>query len=325
MKKGLIFVVLALLLTTQGTSAQSLSFSRGQNVSPAFEGWEQDADGSRYFLFGYMNRNWEEELDVPVGPDNNIEPGGPDQGQPTHQLPRRNRFVFRVPVPKAFTEKDEMIWTLVTKGKPEKAYATLRTDYFVDGVVRASEHGALGAGTSSPETRANKAPTVKIDGEKTRTAKVGQPLSLVAWTTDDGVPKPRFRGVAGERTVVASAGAVPSGTPDRETPLVNPTNPAWTPPRQSTVGSATGLRFSWFVYRGAGKVMFSPEQNKVWEDTRAGANSPWASRWTAPPVPADGKWTTEVTFSHPGTYVLRAFASDGALDHGQDLTVTVTP
>ncbi len=325
MKKGLIFAALALVLTSQGTRAQSLSFSRGQNVSPAFEGWEQDADGSRYFLFGYMNRNWEEELDIPVGPDNSIEPGGPDQGQPTHLLPRRNRFVFRVPVPKNFTEKDEMIWTLVTKGKTEKAYATLRTDYLVDGVVRASEHGALGAGTSSPETRANKAPTVRLDGEKTRTAKVGQPLTLMAWTTDDGVPKPRFRGVTGERTVVQSRGAVPAGTADRETPLVNPINPGWTPPRQSTVGSATGLRFSWFVFRGAGKVTFSPEQNKVWEDTRVGANSPWAARWTAPPVPADGKWTTEVTFDQPGTYVLRAFASDGALDHGQDLTVTVTP
>ena len=58
-----------------------------------------------------MNRNWEEELDVPVGPDNSFSPGNPDQGQPTHFLPRRNRFVFRVPAPKNFTEKDELIWT----------------------------------------------------------------------------------------------------------------------------------------------------------------------------------------------------------------------
>ena len=207
MKRGLViaFAALALLMGSRGADAQS--YSRGQNASPAFEGWERDADGSRYFLFGYMNRNWEEELDIPVGPDNNIEPGGPDQGQPTHLLPRRNRFVFRVPVPANFTEKDEMIWTLTAKGKTEKAYATLRTDYFVDGVVRASEHGALGAGTSSPETRANIAPKVKLDGPRTLSAKVGQPLTLVAWTTDDGVPKPRFRGVQGERTVVQSGGS----------------------------------------------------------------------------------------------------------------------
>ena len=67
-----------------------------------------------------MNRNWEEELDVPVGPDNNFKPGSADQGQPTHFLPRRNRFVFRVRVPKDFTEKDEMIWTLTTKGRPRR-------------------------------------------------------------------------------------------------------------------------------------------------------------------------------------------------------------
>src|SRR5205823_6051133 len=84
------------------TSAHPLTYSRGQNVSPAYEGWERNADGSFSFLFGYMNRNWEEEIDVPVGPDNDIEPGGPDQGQPTHYLPRRNPFIFKVRVPKDF-------------------------------------------------------------------------------------------------------------------------------------------------------------------------------------------------------------------------------
>ena len=87
----------------QPARAQSLSYSRGQNISPAYEGWEVDPDGSRYFLFGYMNRNWEEEIDVPVGPNNGFAPGSADQGQPTHFLPRRNRFVFRVAVPKTFT------------------------------------------------------------------------------------------------------------------------------------------------------------------------------------------------------------------------------
>ena len=43
-------------------------------------------------------------------------------------------------------------------------------------VVKASETGALGAGTSSPEVRANVPPVVKVDGSKTLTAKVGQPL-----------------------------------------------------------------------------------------------------------------------------------------------------
>src|SRR5262245_41759059 len=164
-------VAVASLATDRGIEAQT--YSRGQNASPAFEGWEQNADGSFNFLFGYMNRNWEEEIYVPIGPDNNIEPGGPDQGQPTRLLPRRNRFVFRVRVPKDWGQK-ELIWTLTTKGKTEKAYASLRTDYFTDDVVIASETGALGAGTSSPEIRANKRPEVKIDGASSRAAKVGE-------------------------------------------------------------------------------------------------------------------------------------------------------
>src|ERR1700694_4360306 len=69
-------IILGALLTRQGTSAQSLSYSKGQNASPAFEGWEENPDGSFNFLFGYMNRNWEEEIDLPVGPANTLDPGG---------------------------------------------------------------------------------------------------------------------------------------------------------------------------------------------------------------------------------------------------------
>ena len=75
----LLFVALLMLLSYQSVGAQ-LSYSRGQNVSPGYEGWEQNEDGSFNFLFGYMNRNWLEEIDVPVGPDNVISPGPADQG-----------------------------------------------------------------------------------------------------------------------------------------------------------------------------------------------------------------------------------------------------
>src|SRR5258708_6684448 len=129
-----------------GAIAKSFTYTKGQNISPAYEGWEQTSDGAKYFLFGYMNRNWEEEIDVPVGPENGFNVGGADQGQPTHFLPRRNRFVFRVKVPTAFSETDELIWTLTTHGRTEKAYATPRPDYVVDDVVKAAETRALGAG-----------------------------------------------------------------------------------------------------------------------------------------------------------------------------------
>jgi hypothetical protein len=302
-----------LLLATGAPHAQT--YSRGQNASPAFEGWERNADGSFNFVFGYMNRNWEEELHVPIGPDNNIEPGGPDRGQPTRLLPRRNRFVFRVRVPSNWGAEQELVWTLTTKGKTEKAYASLRQDYFIDDVVIASETGALGAGSSSPEVRANKAPQLRIEGDKTRTVKVGEPLALAAWVTDDGVPKPRTSSSAATaRARALLANASPNA----------PRNPLYNPPSRLTVNKRTGLHMMWFLYRGEGNARFEPMQVKPWEDTRTGANSPWAPLWTAPPVPKDGKYSATVTFDAPGTYVLRARADDGALVADDELIVTVT-
>jgi hypothetical protein len=287
-----------LLAATGFATAQTRpSFMHGQNVAPAYEGWEEDESGQRYFMFGYMNRNWEEELDVPAGPDNHFDPGGPDAGQPTHFLPRRNRFVFRVPVPEGFTEDDEMVWTLTTAGVTERAYATVSTDYFVDNLVQASEQGALGAGRSDPTIRANMAPVLRIEGDRNRRVRVGEPLALVAVASDDGVPKPR------------------------RTRRSNP----WRPPVQVTVGSSTGLRVSWYTYRGDGAVRYDPPQAKVWEDTRTGANSPWSPGWMTPDAPPDGGWATEVVFDEPGTYVLRCLASDGALGTVEDVTITVVP
>jgi hypothetical protein len=298
-----------------GWSGQSLSYSSGQNVSPAYEGWEADADGKKYFVFGYMNRNWIEELDVPVGPDNGFNIGDVDQGQPTHFLPRRNRFVFRVPVPANFKDTDELIWTLTTYGKTEKAYASLRLDYQIDDVVRASETGALGAGSSSPEIRANKPPSLEVQGRKTLTAKVGEAVALNVVVTDDGIPKRRGSGQSG--SAVNNAGS-------RNVTTTTTVNRAMLPPARVTVGKNVGLHVSWYVYRGKGAVSFSPEQIMVWEDTRAGANSPWAPVWIAPSMPADGKVTTWATFSEPGTYVLRARADDGALTADGQVTITIT-
>jgi hypothetical protein len=96
------------------------------------------------------------------------------------------------------------------------------------------------------------------------------------------------------------------------------------PPARVTVGKNVGLHVSWFVYRGKGAVTFSPEQIMVWEDTRVGANSPWAPVWVAPPMPEDGKLTVWATFTQPGIYVLRSRADDGALTADGQLTITVT-
>jgi hypothetical protein len=313
--------IAALLLACAAGSridAQSLTYMKGQNVAPAYEGWELAADGTKYFLFGYMNRNWEEEVDVPVGAANGFGPGSADLGQPTHFLPRRNRFIFKVRVPNGFGEKDELIWTLTSNGKTEKAYATLRPDYITDDVVIASETGALGAGTSSPEVRGNKPPTVHIEELRSRTVKVGQPVTFVEQVKDDGIPKRRTPSLAALARLQQAAAADPNLTTAIR-------NPSMSPPSRITVGKVTGLHVSWFVYRqpvGA-KVTFDPPSVKAWEDTRAGANSPWAPLWTPPKLPDDGKEEVHVTFSEPGTYVLRCRADDGALYADEEVTITV--
>jgi hypothetical protein len=319
------FSAVALLTPAAGASAQSLSYNSGQNVAPSYEGWEEDADGTKYFVFGYMNRNWEEEIDVPVGPANGFSPGPPDLGQPTHFLPRRNRFILRVKVPATFTERDELVWTLTANGKTEKAWASIRVDYKLDDVVKASETGALGAGSSSPEIRANKAPVVKVVGEKTLRAGVGELLTLTSVVTDDGIPKSRggqalpsasARTAAQQESRTGEGGEGGAPAPRR--------NPMMAPPVRITAGKNVGLHHSYYVFRGAGDVSFSPTQIKVWEDTRVGANSPWAPIWVAPPMPADGRVTAQVTFSAPGTYLIRSQADDGGLLGWDEIMVTVT-
>src|SRR6185503_15828228 len=134
-----LLAALALATCVASLAAQTrFTYSSGQAVSPAYEGWIYNADGTVTMYFGYMNTNWLQEFDIPVGPDNAIEPGGPDQGQPTHFYPRRSPFLFTIKVPKDLGTK-ELIWTLTTNGKTEKAYASLKTDYQIDNQVISTE------------------------------------------------------------------------------------------------------------------------------------------------------------------------------------------
>src|SRR5215471_17333873 len=121
-------VAATLVLVASGSSSAQLGqqfgqirHNSGQNVVPVFEGWEKNADGTFNLVFGYMNRNYTEEPEIPIGPDNNFSPGPADQGQATHFYPRRQQFMFRVKVPADFGKK-ELVWTLTREGKTEKAY-----------------------------------------------------------------------------------------------------------------------------------------------------------------------------------------------------------
>jgi hypothetical protein len=292
-------------------AAQGLTYNKGQPVLPAFEGWDRNPDGSFNLIFGYMNRNWEEQPTIPVGDDNRFSPGEMDRGQPTHFLPRRNRFVFKVRVPADFGDQ-ELTWTLRSQGLETVAIGSLRPDYFVDNVVIMSETGALGAGTSSPELRAQTPPSVMLESPREIDARVGEPVRVVAWVTDDGLPE-------------KNAGRLPltdSGQLDYERATQRI-------PSRITVQKVNGLYMSWFVYRAPEDVdareavEFDPPQVHPWEDTRPYSNSPWASFWIPPTPPEDDRWITEVTFNRPGTYILRGRADDGGLYTDEQITVTV--
>lgn len=306
-KALLIISATSLLLTLLFTSFSSSSFAQtsyqtGQHVEPAYEGWRPNPDGTFSFMFGYMNENWLEEPDVPVGENNFFAPGDADRGQPTHFLPRRNRFNFEVVVPADWGDR-ELVWTLKVNGVERKAYATLKTDYQVDNIVIASETGSLGAGTSSPESRANVKPEVEVIGDKIRTARVGEPLVLRARVLDDGIPKPSRESKISEDEAMRRM---------------------MRPPTRITVGKVNGLFLSWNVYRGEGHVEFDPPLPKPWEDTRTSANSPWGALWLPPELPEDGMIEVTATFDKPGTYVLWARADDGGLYNDDYVTVEVT-
>jgi hypothetical protein len=129
-------VLSALCLAALGATVSVAA--RGNTVVPVYEGWYANSDGSFDLVFGYFNRNWDQELDIPVGPANTLDPGGPDRGQPTHFYPRRSKFMFRVQVPKDFGER-EVVWTLTTNGRTERAYGTLKAGYIIDkGVLQAN-------------------------------------------------------------------------------------------------------------------------------------------------------------------------------------------
>ena len=322
---SLLLVVAAMASAPQGAEAQRHTYAQGQPLYPAYEGWTRTADGSIEMMFGYMNENWEDELDIPVGDANWFSPGAADQGQPTHFLPRRNRFIFTVPVPSDFEEGDEIIWTLRANGEEHRAYGTLRADLFVDNVVIMSETGALGAGSSSPEIRANVPPMIDLQGDLERTVSVGETLTLEALVTDDGQPNggsPFGSGADSEDDEEeGSEEEEEAAAPDPRRLLEQALGRSTA---SVTVSKRLGLHFTWFVYRGPGETTeFDPPQIKPWEDTRPYANSPWALAWRVPDAPEDGRWVSEVSFAEPGTYVLRGRADDGGLYSDVEVTVVV--
>jgi hypothetical protein len=302
-------------------------FDAGQDVQPIYEGWQRHDDGRITLYFGYLNRNHREQPNVPIGPSNYFSPGEPDRGQPTYFYPRTHRFQFAVQVSgdmgTAF--EDGLVWTVIRNGSEQRAVAWLK-------------NSGIAFGRAKDVWYENQPPRVSVRAPAS-VVKVGQPLTVTAAIEDDELPaKIGSRAIAPEAPTTSPRGRsltdVPSLRPPEGTPPP-PDNIQWyqrpRPPRN-------GLSVHWVVYRGpAGATIDPPDyQRAVSEDEKEPAGTQ-ARRYpsvgprskVSTSLAGDG-WTsatfeTIVTFDEPGTYTLRAFASDGMRVTPADLTVTVGP
>ncbi len=182
-----LLVLLGVGLAPLAASAQlplTKRYDSGQTVTPAFEGWYRNADGTYSLSFGYLNRNFEETVEVPIGPDNFVSPGPPDQGQPSHFAPRRHWGVFAVRVPADFGD-GKVVWTLSFRGETFAIPGSLHPNWQIDAL-----EGEAGSGNTPPRLRfaadgTEGAGPGGIMGGPLR-ATVGQPLTIDVWATDDG-------------------------------------------------------------------------------------------------------------------------------------------
>ncbi len=195
-------------------------YNRGQDVSPTFDGWERNPDGSFRLYFGYYNRNAEEQIDVPIGPDNRFDLSDGDQGQPTHFYTGRRWFVFSVVVPKDWPPDKRLVWTLTSKGRTDVSKGWLQPEWEVDKLLiskNAISDPFLRTSNSNP-TADNQAPVVT--GSPAQTVTLPAAATLTATATDDGLPKP--------------------GPGDRG-------------------GRVQGVLIHWILYRGPAPVVFDPD------------------------------------------------------------------
>jgi hypothetical protein len=265
----------------------------GQSVTGAFEGWYNNPDGTFTLLVGYFNRNAKQSLDIPVGPNNRVEPGGPDQGQPTYFLPRRQWGAFTITVPKDFGDK-KLTWTIVANGQTTVIPLSLNPLWFIEPMRHAMGNTPPRVKFSA-DGREQQGPPRGIAA--TYSAAVNQPLTLDAWVTDDaltteGQVQPAAptgapgaaRGTGAELSAGgrgAGAGAEPAGRGRGA----------------GGRGSGPTLSVTWSKFRGPGEVEFSKPRPEI---DRANNN----------------KATTTATFAAPGDYILRLQANDASGEGG---------
>jgi hypothetical protein len=173
------------LLSAQSTAIPAPRRGAGDSVTGAFEGWYYNPDGSRSFLVGYYNRNSQQTLDIPLGPNNRIEPGGPDMGQPTHFLPGRQWGMFIVPVPKDFKPTDSYVWTIVANGQSTSIPLRVKSDYVMSPFAEIAVGNTPPVLKIDPSGKSFQGPLAMLATAISMDATVGTPLPLHVTLSDD--------------------------------------------------------------------------------------------------------------------------------------------
>ena len=157
----------------------------GLTVTPAYEGWYENGDGTYSLAFGYYNRNEHEIIEIPVGSDNMIGPAGLPQNQPTRFEEGRHWGTFTVRVPGDFGDQ-VVTWSLYSKGQTLMVPGHLKPEWAIDAL------GGGAHGNTPPVLRFERGgPEVVGPGASgfvfgpLRTS-VGEPLEITLYANDDG-------------------------------------------------------------------------------------------------------------------------------------------
>ena len=264
--------------------------SGAEAIFPVLEGWGPHKDGSTVILLGYYNRNRSTSFDIPIGPDNRIEPGGPDYGQPTHFEPFQQHGVFAIKVPPGFGTS-KLTWTLKVNGQESKVTFWLNPPYWVDFFKNAASGNEPPVVRFAPDGPAFTGPPLGF--AQTLSATVGQPLTLRLWASDLAGPR---EGPDAELAEIRR----------RTNPVVDPVaivgdNTFGGAARRSEPAPRADVLVHWRDYRGPALVKFAPAQVPV---------------VTKGDPTAVVEATTTATFSRSGEYVLRAQISDESGESG---------
>lgn len=269
----------AFALTAQGVPlhvedmplGKDLGIPSGQSVTPAYEGWYPNPDGTNTIYFGYYNRNEEQAIHIPVGPDNEVRVAGEvveDAGQPTDFRPGREWGVFGIQVPADF--QGEVVWTLRNTGRTYAIPGGLNPVWMTD-VIAGDADGGVPPQIRFQEDGPSAEGPLGIKSEP-RTATVGVPIEVTVWGSSE---RAGVGDLASPDAVAGLGGGGRGGGRGGGQPQVR------------------RFQVRWYKHAGPGDVTFSEPTGNIVAD--------------------GGEATTQVTFSAPGSYILRVTASEGGM------------